>query len=140
MGDPADLTAGGGGKVGTVTVAEVTGVVTVTPGGGLVGTVGTVGTEGTGATVGTAATTPATVWVGEVETAEMADVPLTGWANSERTFGEDGSFMGATRSAPGPETARPGCRKTESLREPFRPPTAGRRSTLGAKSRSCFCD
>ena len=83
-----------------MTVADVTGVVTVTPGGGLVGTVGTVGTEGTGATVGTAATTPATVWVGEVETAEMADVPLTGWAASERTLGEDGSFMGATRSAP----------------------------------------
>ena len=128
-----------------MTVTDVTGVVTVAPVGGLTGTVGTagtvvtagtVGTVGTGASVGTAATTPPTVSVGEVETAEMPAVAPAGWAGSERSLGEDGSPVGAPRSAPCPETVGAGCRKTESPRAPFRPTTAGCQSTLGPKSRA----
>ena len=70
---------GAGGIVG------VTRVINSAPDGytlllGTVGTavtVGTAGTVGTPGTVGTAATTPPTLSVGEVEAAEMADVPPT---------------------------------------------------------------
>ena len=72
----------------------------------------------------------------EVETAEMPAVAPAGWAGSERSLGEDGSSVGAPRSAPCPETAGAGCRKTESPREPFRPTTAGCPSTLGPKGRA----
>src|SRR3954451_16197473 len=136
------LSGGGGGSGGTVTVTDVTGVVTVAPVGGLTGTVGpagtvvTAGTVGTGASVDTEATTPPTVSVGEVETAEMPAVAPAGWAGSERSLGEDGSSVGAPLSAPCPETAGAGCRKTESPREPFPPTTASCPSTLGPKGRA----
>jgi hypothetical protein len=82
--------------VGTETVTDTTGVVTVTGGGGGGGIAGTCGTD---------ATTPPTVSIGALETVAAVETAADSGGGSVRPLSEGRSFVGALRSFPRVETA-----------------------------------